>query len=50
MFDEILLGLHGFTGDIVLEKNGRFEVVTCDIVNSSEMELLNCIVSLGKMY
>lgn len=46
---EILLGLQGFTGDVVVEKKGTFEIVA-DFVNVSEKELLNRLVSLGWYY
>ena len=46
---EILLGLQGFTGDVVVEKKGTLEIVA-DFVNVSEKELLNRLVSLGNSH
>ena len=50
MLDEILLALHGYSGDIVLERNGMFEVMTDNMINLSEIELLNSLVSLGNIF
>ena len=48
MLDEVLLGLHGFTGGVIIERNGKFEVGEGDTMNSSEKAILESLLSLGK--
>ena len=46
--DEVLLGLYGFTGGVIIERNGKFEVGEDDMMNSSEKAVLESLLSLGK--